>query len=56
MEDSLLIYKVREPNSAKQPESHAGVRGNLLPEKEENGREAEPCDVMVECALMVAAS
>ena len=47
---------MREPNSAKQPESHAGVRGNLLPEKEDNGREAEPCDVVTECALTVAAS
>ena len=56
MEDSLLIYKVREPNSTNQPESHAGVRVSLLPEKEGNGREAEPCDVTVECALMVAAS
>ena len=45
MEDSLLIYRMGEPNSAKQPESRAGVRGNLLPEKEDNGREVEPCDV-----------
>ena len=47
---------MREPNGAKQPESHAGDRGNLLPEKEDNRKEAEPGDVMVECALMVAAS
>ena len=51
-----LIYKMSEPNSAKQSESHAGVRGNLLPKKEDNGRETEPGDVVMECALMVAAS
>ena len=47
---------MREPNSTKQPESCAEVRGNLLPKKADDGWEAEPGDVAMECALMVAAS
>ena len=54
--NSLLTYRMREPNSAKHPESHAGVSGNFLPRKEDNGREAEPGDATVECALMAATS
>ena len=56
LEVSLLIYRMREPSSAKHPGAHPGVHGNLLPRKEENGREAEPGDVITACALVVAAS
>ena len=55
MEDSLPIYWMRQPSSAKCLKHMQESVGTSHPERKKTEVEAEPGDVITECALMVVA-